>query len=152
MTRSVLAPVIVLLLGSFCRAQVKPVPIEKADSLMNEQAKPLMILLSTDWCRYCQMQKSQLHKNKDFIKRTDSFYYVELNAETKESIRFHGQDYHFRENGVSAGIHELAVALNGSKRVAFPTWVLLDKNYQVLFRYNGALTRKQLNELMTAID
>lgn len=143
---------LLLFAGQHCFAQVKVMPVSKADSAMTRQAKPLLILLSTDWCKFCHMQKSQLRKNKEFIKKADSFYYVEFNAESKENIRFNGQDYHFRPSGASTGIHEFAEALNGSERVAYPTWVLLDKNYQVLFRYNGVLAPKQLNELLTAID
>lgn len=119
---------------------------------MIEEARPLVILLSTEWCKYCQMQKMQLQKNEGFIRRADNFYYIEFDAESRGRVRFHNQDYAFQARGTSTGIHELAVALNGSDRVAFPTWVLLDKNYQVLFRYNGVLTEKQLNELMEAID
>jgi len=124
----------------------------KADSAMDREARPLLILVSTEWCRYCQMQKNQLRKNKDFQAKKNLFYFVEFDAESKEMIRFRGEEYRYRPTGASSGIHTLALALNGSEHIAFPTWVLLDRNYQVLFRYNGVLSPKQLKELLQDID
>lgn len=138
--------------GCYCAAQVKPLPVEKADSVMQDTAKPLLILLYTDWCKYCQMQKSQLRKNKEFIKRGDRFYYIELNAEGREKIHFNGKNYAFRAKGAATGIHELAAALNGSENVSFPTWILLSKDYEVLFRYSGILVPGQLKLLLSFID
>lgn len=119
---------------------------------MNEQAKPLIILLSTEWCKYCLMQKKQLQENKDFIRRADDFYYTEFNAESEGEVTFHNQNYNFKASGSLIGIHELAVALNGSELISFPTWVLLNKDYKVLFRYNGVLNKEQVKALMKAID
>jgi len=51
-------------------------------------AKPLLILISTAWRKYRQMQKSQLLKNKDFQSKADRFYYIAFNAESKEDISF----------------------------------------------------------------
>lgn len=139
------------LFTSFCNAQINPVDIEKVDSLMAQQAKPILILLSTDWCQYCRMQKKQLRKNKDFAKKADLFYYVEFDAESKGEISFQGRGYTFKPTGKNTGTHELARTLNGPGTLAFPTWVLLDKNYQVLFRHGGVLTPNQLKELLDAI-
>jgi|GEM_PF-121197 len=137
-------------ISSNCSAQVNSLPITKVDSAMGSMAKPVLILLSTEWCKYCHMQKNQLRRNKDFQSSADKFYYVEFNAESKEAITFHGQTYRFKAAGVSAGIHELAIALSGSESITFPTWVLLDKNFEVLFRYNGVLDTEQFKKLLTS--
>ncbi|TYR35005.1 thioredoxin family protein [Sphingobacterium phlebotomi] len=142
---------IIGLFSSFCKAQINPVDITKVDSLMAQQAKPILILLSTDWCQYCQMQKNQIGKNRDFALSANLFYYVEFNAESKENLSFQGKDYVFKPTGKNTGTHELARTLNGPGTLAFPTWVLLDKNYQTLFHHGGVLTPKQLKELLDAI-
>ncbi len=139
------------LFTSFCNAQINPVGIEKVDSLMTQHAKPILILLSTDWCQYCRMQKNQLRKNKDFAKKADLFYYVEFDAESKDDILFQGKSYTFKPTGKNTGTHELARTLNGPGTLAFPSWVLLDRNYQVLFRHGGVLTPIQLKKLLDAI-
>lgn len=143
--------VVLLLGGANGIAQIKPLSIQKIDSMMAVTAKPVLILLSTDWCKYCQMQKSQIGNNKDFANKASQFYYVELDVEGKQPINFNGQTYKAKSNDVSKGIHELAVALNGSERMSFPTWVVLNKKYEVLFRYNGVLSAKQLDELLLVL-
>lgn len=144
---------IIFLCGArYCSAQADVVPITNVDSMMNKEARPLLILISTDWCKYCQMQKNQLRKNKDFLAHNDSFYYVEFNAESKGTILFHGEEHYGKSKGTTAGIHELAVELNASERISFPTWVVLDREYQIRFRYNGVLPTKELSKLLAAID
>lgn len=133
------------------KAQHQAVNITEVDSLMEQQAKPILFLLSTDWCTYCQMQQHQLQKNPDFAKHGDLFYFVIFDAESKADISFRGQPYSFRPTGKNTGTHELARALNGPGTLAFPTWVLLDQQYRVLFRHGGVLTAKQLKKLLDAI-
>src|SRR5690606_11770362 len=122
------------------------------DSCMAVDSKPILVLLSTDWCKYCQMQKNQLLKNKDFQNAGNLFYYVLFDAESKEKVHLHGQNYSFRPTGVSTGVHELAIDLNGSEKLAFPTEVLLNKNYQVLFRNKSVLEPKQLAGLLRTMQ
>ena len=148
----ILGIVLGLFLAPVCQAQMQPITISQIDSCMAQEAKPILMLLSTDWCKYCQMQKNQLRKNKDFQKKADLFYYVEFDAESKNSVRFNGQDYLFKATGISTGIHELAVALNGGGHPGFPTWILLDGNYQVLFRYKGVLLPQQIQTLLESIE
>ena len=149
---NILWAILGLFLAPVCHAQTTPMPITQVDSCMVQEAKPILILLATDWCKYCQMQKSHLLKNKDFQTKVDLFYYVEFDAESKGKVRFHGQDYVFKATNTSSGVHELALALNGPGQLSFPTWILLDKEYQVLFRYQGVLSSRQLEKLLEAIE
>lgn len=122
------------------------------DSLMADNAKPVLILLSTEWCQYCQMQKLQIRKNKKFATQSTNFHYVEFDAESKERVKLQGKDYVYRPTGANIGTHELAITLNGPNRLAYPTWVLLDEDYQVLFRHAGVLNTEQINDLTEAIQ
>lgn len=149
--RHILVVVTGLFISAICQAQIAPSAISKVDSLMALEPKPILILLSTDWCQYCRMQKSQIRKNEDFLEKADLFYYVEFDAESEEIIPFQGKDYVFKPTGKNTGTHELARALNGPGTLAYPTWVLLDRNYQVLFRHGGVLTPNQFKELLDAI-
>lgn len=141
-----------LCLSAVCQAQVKPVSLSDVDSLMAKEPKLVLILLTTNWCTYCHAQKRQIKKNKTFGTKSNLFYYVEFDAESKESIVFQGKEYHFQPTGIGTGIHELAPALLEPERLAFPTWILLDKNYYPLLQYSGILTTKALNKLMNALE
>lgn len=144
--------VLALIVNYQSKAQVNPLPVQKIDSSMAVMAKPILILMSTDWCQYCEVQKKQLRKNDEFKNKAYNFYYVEFDAETKDSIVFNGHTYLNYTKRNRNGIHQLAFALNGSDSVAFPTWVLLGTKYQVLFRYNGVLKPLEIKELLQAIE
>ena len=123
-----------------------------ADSL-EAQAKPVLILLSTDWCRYCKMQKIQLERNRDFQAAKNNFYFVEFNAETKDSILFNEKVYYFKNSGLSTGIHELAIELGNQKEgISYPLWIILDKDYKVLLRRSGLLAPGELKEIIEALS
>ncbi len=133
-------------------SQTKSISIAHVDSLLTNEPKPVLILLSTDWCQYCQMQKQQVRKNKEFEKKSNLFYYVEFDAESKQTIRFQEKDYVYKPTGANIGTHELALALNGPRKLAYPTWVLLDQNYQVIFHHGGVLRPTQIDELINTIE
>jgi len=141
----------VFLLGGTAAAQRNAFAIEEADSLLRDGRKPVLILLSTESCKYCQMQKHQLAKNVDFSGHDRPFHYVEFDAERRDTVVFGQQTFRYKPTGTTSGIHELAVALNGSERVAFPTWVLLDAEQGVLFRHGGVLNPPEMRKLLEAI-
>lgn len=128
--------------------QVKPTLIADIDSLMSKEAKPILILLSTDWCQYCQMQKIQLRKNKAFIKNLNQYYYIEFDAEQKAPVVFNGKEYVYKPTGAKVGIHQLAQMLNGPDPLSFPKWVVLSPTYEVLFRHNGVLLPNEVDKLV----
>jgi thioredoxin-related protein len=129
------------------------IPIEALADSLNKQAKPILILLSTDWCRYCRMQKIQLEKNQDFQAAKNNFYFVEFNAETKDSILFNEKIYYYKSSGLSTGIHELAIELGNQKEgISYPLWIILDKYYEVLLRQNGLLAGDDLKKIIEALS
>lgn len=132
-------------------AQIYPAKIEQIDSLMAHKPKPLLVLISTDWCQYCTMQKQQIHKNKKFAQQTTAFYFIEFNAERKDPLLFKNQKYHYKPNGINTGIHELAIVLNGNPKISYPTWVLLDAQFTPIFKHNGLLNATQIDKLLTAM-
>jgi thioredoxin-related protein len=132
-------------------AQILTTKIEKVDSLMAQQPKPILVLLSTNWCQYCAMQHRQIQKNENFKKESDLFYFLDFDAESKEKIKFQNKEYAYKPTGINIGIHELALALNGNSKISYPSWVLLDQHYQPIYRHNGLLNPQQINDLLEAI-
>ena len=133
---------------AYASAQIKPIPIAQLDSLMAADPKPILLLISTEWCQYCAMQKQQIQKNKQFAEHHHQFYFVDFNAESRDKVVFQGREYKFIPRGINLGTHELATALNGSEQISYPTWILLDAAYNPLFRQPGLLRPSQLNELL----
>lgn len=142
----------ILLDSSAVSAQGRPLDFKHLQDSMRVQPKPVLLLLSTDWCVYCKMQKFQIRRNKKLEKSSSHFYYAELNAESKEPLMFKGRTYRFLPNGESAGVHELAVALgkhNGT--LAYPTWVVMDKNLNILYRHSGVLNAHDLQRVAESL-
>lgn len=133
------------------KGQVRTISIGELTDSLRLHPKPMLILLSTDWCTFCQMQKAQLQKDRHFTKLLDFYYYVEFDAESTEEIQFNGETYHHRNTGIKTGTHDLAVALGQTdKGLSYPTWVLMDTDFNIVFRYGGALRPKELLAIMTA--
>lgn len=129
-------------------SQMHAVPIHELTDSVRLRPKPSLILISTRWCSYCRMQQAQLKRNSDFQTASRHFYFSELDAETTENIIFNDTTYTFQRTGVDIGMHELAYALgNIDRRLAFPTWVLIDANFTVLLRYPGVLDNAALAKL-----
>ncbi len=119
-----------------------------ADS-MKETPKPVIMEITTDWCTYCKMQKAQIQRDKKLIHLLSKYYFVEMDAEGKEDILFNQKTYQFQPHGLSGGIHELAIFLGGSG--GYPTWVFLNKDYQVVFRYSGVIKPSDLIEIISQL-
>lgn len=148
-----IVPTLIMLATHQVSGQITAVPIGELTDSVRLQPKPSLILISTSWCTYCQLQKAQLKKNRDFQAASDHFYFSEFDAETKETISFNGATYVFQSTGVNIGTHELAYVLgNIKKRLAFPTWVLIDENFAVLFKYPGVLDQKTLQEIVAYLS
>lgn len=142
----------VLISSSGVKAQTRPLDFKNLQDSMTVQPKPVLLLLSTDWCVYCKMQKFQIRRNKKFQKNSAHFYYAEINAEAKEPLKFKGRTYRFLPNGKSSGVHELAVALgkhNGT--LAYPTWVIMDKDLNILYRHSWVLAKQDLQLLTESL-
>ena len=114
------------------------VSIAELDSIMKTEPRPVVILLTTEWCTYCKMQKSLLLKAKQ---NTDKIYFTEFDAETKEAVTFNGKIYTYKPTGIDTGVNELAIILanRGDSTLAYPAWVILDKNYKPVYVYQGVL-------------
>lgn len=133
-------------------AQLKEYNVTVVDSLMKVEPRPMLFLITTDWCKYCFLQKGIVSKNARSRKEEINGYLITFNAEYKQELIFNSKTYSYLSFGGETGVHELAIALNDSESISFPTWILVNKKYEVVFRYNGVLTSKQLDEVLNAIE
>ncbi len=146
--RKLLLPMMFLALTPQAWGQINAIPIRELTDSIRLHPKPSLILISTSWCTYCRMQKAQLKKNRDFQASTH-FYFSEFDAETEKNITFNDTTYTFQRTGVDIGTHELAYALGSiDNRLAFPTWVVIDENFNILLKYSGVLDKSTLTKLV----
>lgn len=94
--------------------------------------------------------KKTTFKNKEVIKTlNESFWFIELNAEEKRTIRFNGQSYSFKPTGNNIGIHELGERLGSIEdRISFPTICFLNPDRNILFKYDQFISASNLVKLI----
>lgn len=118
---------------------------------MAEESRPILIKMHTDWCAVCKLQDRQIEKDKALQHQlAEGFYYIEFDAESRESLVFNGTEYNFIPHG-TGGLHALAAELSETK-ASYPAWILLSPDYTILARYNGLLKSGELREILSKIS
>jgi thioredoxin-related protein len=96
--------------------------------------------------------KILLLKNKVISILNKHFYFILLDAETRNDITFN--DYTLNSNQrAETGIHELATALSlVDNQLAYPTITIIDRNYSILFQQQSYLKAKDLISILEKIN
>lgn len=145
-----LAIIIVLSTLSMAYAQgeiapLKQYSINEIRQLSAQKPKKLVIDVYTDWCTWCKKMDKTTYQNEGIIQQiNEDFYFVKLNAETRDSIFFDNKIFTF-QNKYKA--NEFAVALlNG--QMSYPSTVFLDEKLGLLTVVPGYLTPKDLSPVL----
>ncbi|MBO6517883.1 MAG: thioredoxin family protein [Bacteroidia bacterium] len=134
-----------MLLGLFYPAkglaQLQTFHFDQLDSLRAIEQKPVLVFIHTEWCKYCYQMENTTFTNDSLVNRVNrSFYFVKLDAETKENIRYGGHTFKFKPNGSNTGVHELAEQLGTiDGKLAYPTVCLLNQDNEIVYQYSGLL-------------
>jgi len=141
---------IVFLLTQVSFAQLQQNSFENVEELIEKDPKPIVVFIHTDWCMYCKSMTKHSLKNKEIANTlNEDFYFISFNAEQKEPIRFRNHEFSFIPNGHKTGVHQLALELgkiNG--RIAYPTLVILNSEYEIVFQNASFLNSKQLHKIL----
>ncbi len=126
--------------------QLKTYTFEEAEKLAKENPKPFVVFIHTSWCNYCNMMENSTFKNPEIIQLLNTdFYFISLDAESKNDIRFNNHTFQFKPNGQNTGIHELATALATiNSQVVYPTVTVLDIDYSIKLQKHSFLNAKEL--------
>ncbi|MEM8888801.1 MAG: thioredoxin family protein [Bacteroidota bacterium] len=114
---------------------------EELAELQRKEARPLMVFIHADWCKFCLMQENNTFSDKEIADYLNENYYVlKLNGESKEAIRFLGREYNFTSSGAGTGQHQLAELLGKVEgSLTYPTTVMLSPEFQLKGREVGFL-------------
>ncbi|MXV37969.1 thioredoxin fold domain-containing protein [Flavobacteriaceae bacterium Ap0902] len=139
-----------LVLSSHCFSQLKEYSFPEIDSLQQVEPRKTVVFIHTSWCTYCSMMNKSVfgdEKIADIL--NEKYYYVPLDAEGEKNIDFAGKTFKFIPNGMNTGIHELATALGTiDGKLSYPTLVILNEKYEIVFQYGGLLDRESVKEIL----
>ena len=105
---------------------------EEAAKLNETSPKKIFVDVYTDWCGWCKvMDKKTFTDPKVAAYLKKNFYAVKLDAESRKTINFRGEEFKFREVEGSrrGGIHMLAYSLLEGK-MSYPTVVTLNEKFE----------------------
>ena len=135
--------------------QINWVTIEEAQELMKKEPRKVLIDVHTKWCGPCKMMMKNTFTNPEIIDYINKHYYaVKFNAEGNEEVNFKGTIYKnpgydpAKANSRNA-THQFTRAIapvNG--RVAYPTIVYMDENFNILTPVQGYLKPDQLMPIL----
>lgn len=138
---------IVLLNFNYLAAQ-ESIPITEIETKLKENPKYIVIELYTDWCGICAIQNKKIQKSDDLVSLLENeFYFVKFNAESKEDfilnrIKFENKD---------GKVHEFAKAISSDSN-AFPAWVIMNSDFEIIFQYNGLIETENLKSILLKLN
>jgi thioredoxin-related protein len=108
---------------------------------MSSNPKKIFVDIYTDWCGPCKLMDKKVFPKSDVVRlMNENYYAIKLNSETADSLNFNGKDYYLKPYK-TAVINELVVEIGlDAGHLSYPTMVVLNENYEVIYRYPGMLT------------
>jgi thioredoxin-related protein len=136
-------------------AQKKPketfqwLTFEQLKDSMEVKPKKIFIDIYTDWCGPCKLMDKKVFPKADVVRlMKENYYAVKLNSETADSVNFNSKDY-FLKPYKTAVINELVVEIGlDAGHLSYPTIVILDENYESIYRYPGMLTLELMLDVL----
>lgn len=131
-------------------AQVKPINFEELEIV---ESRPVLVMITTKWCKYCHAMKNNVLKNKDVADLISKKYHlVFLDAEERKDIRFKGKIFKYKPSGSNTGINELAIDLGMIRgQISYPTVTILDEKKNIIYQRDGYLKPKELLFLLKSV-
>lgn len=124
---------------------------DQLDSLMAVAERPAAVFLHADWCKFCRNMEQTTFQNKAIIRLlNEAFYFISFDGEQREKVSFNQHEFAYQPNGRNSGTHQLAFALGAiDGTLAYPTLVILNSQYEIVFQHGAFLGARQLQLILT---
>ncbi len=121
---------------------------EEVNELSKTDPRPILVDVYTDWCGWCKKMDKNTYEHPIIIKYlNDNYYSVKFDAETKDTIIFHGKEFLNNRADQRRGSHDLAIALLQGK-MSYPTTVFLNGKLELLTAAPGYLDAKKMEPIV----
>jgi thioredoxin-related protein len=125
------------------RPRINWLDFEKAEDLSRAQPRKIFVDVYTTWCSWCKVMDKKTFTDPLIIDYVNKKYYaVKFDGEEKESITFRGKVYESK-----GGFHALAALLLQEKMI-YPTYVILDEDFNILEPIRGFKKAAELDVIL----
>jgi thioredoxin-related protein len=149
----VITAAVCLFWGNLSWAQKTPEPVNKGVAWLSPQQaqanwqnekKPFIIDVYTDWCHYCKIMEKSTWSNAQLGEYVAKYFYpIKFNAESKEPVSWMGIDYEYK---TSYKVHMLAAEWCGGNMVYPSTIFWIPGEEPVIIP--GVLTVKEIEPML----
>lgn len=125
----------------------------EVDSLQADSARLHLVFLRTDWCRFCHQMEARIFSDPAVARLlNEHYYFTTFDAESSDRVVWAGRTFNYEATGRKTGVHQLAKVLGTDEngQLSYPTLVLLNERYEILFRYAGFLSAEELRGVLEA--
>jgi thioredoxin-related protein len=138
------------------QAQINWMTVAQVQEAMKKEPKKIMMDVYTNWCGPCKMMMKNTFTDPTVIAYINKNYYaVKFNAEGNQEVNFKGNtysnpNYNPAKTNSRNGTHEFTMAVapvNG--RVAYPTIVYMDEDFNILSPVQGYLQPAQIMPILS---
>ena len=95
------------------------------------------------------MEQTTLQNEQVVQLLNEKYYFISFDGEQQEDVFFRKHLFKYQPSGRNTGTHELATALGAMEDVlTYPTFVLLNPDYEIVFQYNAFLNGREMEEVL----
>ena len=104
------------------KGKVKWQSTDSVTTRWQQNKKPIIIDLYTDWCHYCKVMDNNTYSNDSLASFINEHYYAaKINAESKKAFNWMGKEYKYINK---FKINQLAIELTKGN-IVYPTTIIL---------------------------
>ncbi|GAB3331117.1 hypothetical protein GCM10027429_09150 [Marivirga atlantica] len=124
---------------------------EQLDDSLKNKPKKVFVNFVADWCTYCHEMDKVTFTDSLLIKiLSEDFYPVKMNVESKDTIRFGGQQFVNKRINKRNPVHQipLLMASRENKPFSLPAMIIFNESFEATARYFQFLSAEQLIEIL----
>lgn len=118
----------------------------KPELLESTSPKKRIVLVTTDWCKFCELFKQTSLKDDAVVQLVNKqFIFIELDAEDERTITLNQVPFKKETNQY----HELAMELAAQNgKLSFPSLVILNNKNEIVFQHQGYLDPEEFHAVL----
>ena len=127
------------------KEEINWLTLEEAQKRYENEPRPVIIDLYTNWCYWCKVMDKKTYSNKNVVAYINkNFYAVKVNAETKETIEWKNKNYFYNPQNK---MNDFALYVTNGQ-LGFPTTIIFSQLQMEPAAIPGFMTPKEIESIL----